>query len=130
MWPVIRHSIALRPAPHRQYVPIPEPARPRLVPKGGPGLYPDEPETCRRDLRQFLPILVHLGLLFAVFKVYRVEGRAFQILVALALAASAGPLPAPLPLEEAVVRGGLGRRAGLGLRRRDVGLRPDGLGGS
>jgi len=51
------------------------------------GLYAGEPEACRRELRQLLPILAHLGLLLAVFKVFRVEGRAFQMLVAFALAA-------------------------------------------
>jgi D-alanyl-lipoteichoic acid acyltransferase DltB (MBOAT superfamily) len=51
------------------------------------GLYAGEPEACRRELRQLLPILAHLGLLLAVFKVFRVEGRAFQMLVTFALAA-------------------------------------------
>jgi D-alanyl-lipoteichoic acid acyltransferase DltB (MBOAT superfamily) len=87
MWPVIRHSIALRPAPHRQYVPIPDPARTRPAQKPDPGLYPDEPPTCRRDWLKFVPILAHLGLLYAVFKVFRIEGRSFQMLVAIALAA-------------------------------------------
>jgi D-alanyl-lipoteichoic acid acyltransferase DltB (MBOAT superfamily) len=93
MWPDIRHAIAPRPAPHHQFVPIPESARPRFGRGPGvgfgllPGLYPDEPEACRRDLRRFLPILAHLGLMYAVFKVFRVEGRAFQMLVAFALSA-------------------------------------------
>ena len=78
MWPEIRRATALRPAPHRQYSPMPAPRR---------GLYAGEPEACRRELRQLLPILAHLGLLLAVFKVFRVEGRAFQMLVAFALAA-------------------------------------------
>src|SRR5262249_3221747 len=50
-------------------------------------LHEGEPETCRRDPRQFLPILAHLALLLAVFRVYQLEGRAFQILVTLTLAA-------------------------------------------
>jgi hypothetical protein len=54
---------------------------------GETGLYPGEPETCRRSAARFLPVLAHLGLLLAVFKVYRVEGRAFQLLVLTALAA-------------------------------------------
>src|SRR4051812_256251 len=78
MWPEIRRATALRPAPHRQYTPTPAPRR---------GLYAGEPEACRRELRQLLPILAHLGLLLAVFKVFRVEGRAFQMIVAFALAA-------------------------------------------
>jgi hypothetical protein len=92
MWPDIRRATAtaLRPAPHRRYAPPaePEPApapAPALSP--GRGLYAGEPETCRRDLRQLVPILAHLGLLLAVFKVYRIEGRAFQMLVTFALAA-------------------------------------------
>jgi alginate O-acetyltransferase complex protein AlgI len=86
MWPVIRQATAFRPAPHRQYAPIPVAAQAQ-----GRGkhlaLYQGEPEACRRDLWQILPILAHLGLLLAVFKVFRVEGRAFQMLVTFALAA-------------------------------------------
>jgi hypothetical protein len=52
-----------------------------------PGLYAGEPETCRRSLLHFLPIAAHLGLLLAVFKVFRIEGRAFQMLVTFALVA-------------------------------------------
>ncbi|MDR3636816.1 MAG: hypothetical protein P4L84_23630 [Isosphaeraceae bacterium] len=94
-WPmrpdIKRPTIApLRSAPHRQYFPD----IPALVPRHG--LYQGEPETCRRDLRSFLPILSHLGLMLAVFKVYHIEGRAFQMLVALALVAL--PLHYLLPL--------------------------------
>jgi alginate O-acetyltransferase complex protein AlgI len=78
MWPEIRRATTLRPAPHRQYSPMPALRR---------GLYAGEPDACRRELRQLLPILAHLGLLLAVFKVFRVEGRAFQMLVAFTLAA-------------------------------------------
>ena len=51
-----------------------------------------EPEACRRSLRPFLRNFIYLALLLAVFKVYRIEerafqGRAFQMLVTLALAA-------------------------------------------
>jgi alginate O-acetyltransferase complex protein AlgI len=81
MWPPIVRRVAPRLAPHRRYRPIEHPRR------LGRALYPGEPETCRRSLRQFLPILAHLGLLLAVFKLYNLEGRAFQLLVALALAA-------------------------------------------
>ncbi len=84
MWPVIHRTVGLRPAPHRQYAPMPDVARatPRFR-----GLYDGEPDACRRDLRQFLPILVHLGLMLALFKIYRIEGRAFQLLATIALAA-------------------------------------------
>jgi len=60
------------------------------------GLYPGEPEVCRRDLWQFLPVLAHLGLFLAVFKVFRLEGRAFQYLVTVALAAL--PIHYALPM--------------------------------
>jgi hypothetical protein len=48
------------------------------------GLYAGEPETCRRRLREFVPILLHLAVLVEVFAVFRVEGRGFQFLVMLA----------------------------------------------
>ena len=85
------------------------------------GLYPGEPETCRRSLRLFVRNFVYLALLLAVFKVYRIEerafqGRAFQMLVTLALAALPVALSRPLPLEEARLRGGLGRGLVLDLR--------------
>jgi alginate O-acetyltransferase complex protein AlgI len=78
MWPELRRATAFRPAPHRQYAPMPA---------THPGLYAGEPETCRRRWLQFLPVVAHLGLLLAVFKVFRVEGRAFQMLVTFALMA-------------------------------------------
>ncbi len=87
MGPQIRRPQATtgRRAPHRRYFPIPatEPTPTRL----DRGLYPGEPETCRRDLRQFLPILAHYGLMVVLFGVYRVEGRAFGLLAATALVA-------------------------------------------
>jgi D-alanyl-lipoteichoic acid acyltransferase DltB (MBOAT superfamily) len=62
------------------------------LPGPGSGLFPGEPETCRRSLWPFLRNFTYLALLLAVFKVYRIEerafqGRAFQMLVTLALAA-------------------------------------------
>src|SRR5437763_7826851 len=81
-----------RQAPHRRFLPTP------IEPPVAPGLYQDEPATCRRDLRAFLPILVHLGLLLAVARVYRLEGRAFQIL--LTLAAVALPIHYLLPFKQ------------------------------
>ncbi|HEY2158707.1 MAG TPA: hypothetical protein VGH33_23955 [Isosphaeraceae bacterium] len=63
---------ATHPAPpHRRFLPIPREATPG-------GLYDGEPETCRRDLRRFVPILAHFGVMVLVFVVYRLEGRAFQ----------------------------------------------------
>jgi alginate O-acetyltransferase complex protein AlgI len=90
-----RTSVAprVKRALHRQYLP--------LSPKFGRGgrktdlqggLFPGEPETCRRALRPFLRNFLYLVLLLAVFKVYRIEerayqGRAFQMLVTVALLA-------------------------------------------
>ena len=71
-----------RPAPHQHFEPIPQRVR-RL----GSPIYPGEPETCRRHLGRFLMIWAHLALMLAVFRVYHVEGRAFQLLVAIALGA-------------------------------------------
>jgi len=83
MWPAIRQRDASTPtAPHRRYAPEVAPDAARRT-----GLYPGEPEACRRDARSFLPVLGHLALLLAVFRVFRVEGRAFQTLVVFALAA-------------------------------------------
>ncbi|CAN5826362.1 hypothetical protein BH23PLA1_BH23PLA1_16830 [soil metagenome] len=79
-----------RAAPHRRYVPFTSPAprtRSIALPESRPGLYVGEPEHCRRDARQFVPVLVQFALLLAIFHVYRVEGRAFQLLVTIALAA-------------------------------------------
>lgn len=51
------------------------------------GLYPGEPESCRRRLLPFLLSMVQLGLLVGVFRTYRIEGRAFLALSTIALAA-------------------------------------------
>jgi alginate O-acetyltransferase complex protein AlgI len=88
-----RSSVGTRPrrALHQQYLPWPT-----IAPEPGHrpdvGLYPGEPETCRRSPRLFLRNFLYLALLLAVFKVYRIEerafqGRAFQTLVTLALLA-------------------------------------------
>ncbi|WP_074309128.1 hypothetical protein [Singulisphaera sp. GP187] len=87
MRPETQHVVAMRPALHRQYTTSESGANPAALEPARPGLYPGEPEACRRDYRLFLPILAHLGLFLAVFKVFRLEGRAFQILVTVALAA-------------------------------------------
>ena len=78
MRPENTRTLAPRAAPHRRFLPIPD-ERPS-------GLYEGEPETCRRDLRRFLPMLGHLALMLAVFKVFHLEGRAFRGLVVLATA--------------------------------------------
>ena len=85
MRPETQSTIAQRPAPHRQYAPGPDSGRDR--PGWRAGLYPGEPENCRRRTREFLLIVLHLGLLLAVFKVYNLETRAFRTLVILTLAA-------------------------------------------
>jgi alginate O-acetyltransferase complex protein AlgI len=87
MWPVIHRTHAATTAPHRRFArptaPPPEPAAARWLAR----FYEGEPETCRRDYRHFFPVLGHLALMFAVFRAFRVEGRAFQTLVLFALAA-------------------------------------------
>jgi hypothetical protein len=65
--------------PHRRFV-EPLPSRPG-------GLYAGEPEACRRDPVQFLPILGHLALLVVVFRLFRLEGRGFQAVALVVLAA-------------------------------------------
>ncbi len=88
-----RSSVASRPRRtlHEQYLPpAPQDQKPRRY--SWSGLYSGEPETCRRSLRPFLRNLVFLGLLLLVFKVYRIEerayqGRSFQMLTTLAFLA-------------------------------------------
>jgi alginate O-acetyltransferase complex protein AlgI len=86
----IQISVLPRPkrALHQQYLPA---ASSEEAPLPGPsrGLYTGEPENCRRSLRPFLRNLAFLGLLLVVFKIYRIEerayqGRAFQVLFTLA----------------------------------------------
>jgi D-alanyl-lipoteichoic acid acyltransferase DltB (MBOAT superfamily) len=81
MRPEIQESGTLRQAPHQRFLPG------RELDAESSGLYAGEPEACRRELSQFLPILAHFGLLLAVFRVYLLEGRAFQILMPIALVA-------------------------------------------
>jgi hypothetical protein len=50
------------------------------------GLFPGEPETCRRRALPFLGSTIQLCLLLAVFKRYQIEGRAFLNVATLALA--------------------------------------------
>jgi D-alanyl-lipoteichoic acid acyltransferase DltB (MBOAT superfamily) len=131
MWPVIRRPRATLEAPHRRYAPIPRAQRatapqlaaatahPELFQRLGAwkGLYAGEPETCRRNLYHFLSILAHLGLMWALFRVYRVEGRAFQTLVLFALAALPVhyllPFPWKKPLFVALSAVGLANVFGL-----------------
>jgi hypothetical protein len=77
--------------PHQQYMPAASLAG-EPVKGAQTGLYPGEPEACRRSLRPFLRNLAFLGLLLIVFKIYRIEerayqGRAFQSLATLAFLA-------------------------------------------
>ncbi len=84
MGPEIRRPHTAELAPHRRYFPIPHGVDGLA---SDLGLYPGEPENCRRSLRRFLPIFAHMGAMVAVFGVYRLEGRAFQMLAVIALAA-------------------------------------------
>lgn len=94
MRPALRQPpVAPHDPPHRRFRPdgveVTTPPVDASSPAGNPrhGLYAGEPEACRRTPRQFLPILLHLALLVAVSRVYRLEGRAFQLLIGLSLAA-------------------------------------------
>ena len=79
-------QLAPHPAPHRRFLPqIPGPGAGTAGRRGL--LYDGEPEVCRRDLRRFLPVMAHLALTLAAFKVFHLEGRAFQGLATLATAA-------------------------------------------
>ena len=88
-----RSSVASRPRRtlHEQYLrPAPQDHEPKRSSWGG--LYTGEPEACRRSFRPFLRNLIFLGLLLLIFKVYRIEerayqGRSFQMLTTLAFLA-------------------------------------------
>lgn len=69
--------VATRLIPHRFFSPAPDLG----------GLYAGEPEACRRDLARFLPTMIHLGLMLAAFRLFRLEGASFQRLVLVAAAA-------------------------------------------
>ena len=90
-----KSQISVLPKPkrvlHQQYLPT-HSAAAEPMPQRERGLFPGEPENCRRRLRPFLRNLVFLGLLLLVFKVFRIEerayqGRAFQTLATLAFLA-------------------------------------------
>ncbi len=79
-------------APHHRFAPESAPARGPRWPWLKDGLYPGEPEACRRGMRPFLRAMLYFALLVVVFKVYRIEerafqGRAFQTLIHVAFAA-------------------------------------------
>jgi hypothetical protein len=81
-------TVTSRPAPHRRFVLRAHPATGNVDGDSRDwGLYPGEPETCRRRLVPFARSLVSLGLLCVLFKRYQIEGRAFLALANLALLA-------------------------------------------
>ena len=84
----IRNPITRRLAPHQRFFPI-KPATAVETPgfQGRWGLYPGEPEACRRRVLPFLRTMVQFALLVVLFKRYQIEGRAFLALAALALLA-------------------------------------------
>jgi alginate O-acetyltransferase complex protein AlgI len=84
MMPEIRHAGVVPTAPHRRFFPMPALA-PTKERRGW--LYPGEPETCRRDYVHFLPVLGHLAMMLALYRVYNVEGRGFLTLAAIAAVA-------------------------------------------
>lgn len=89
--------------PHRRFLPsrstAPDPSGRRAAegePEARPGLYPGEPETCRRDWKQFLVHYAFLALLTANAFVYNLEGRAYSSVLIAALAVL--PLHYALPV--------------------------------
>jgi hypothetical protein len=90
MEPRITTQTSSHPIPHRQF------AAGDRVETNRRGLYDGEPEHCRRDLRRFVPVLLHLGLLLGVILVYKLEGPAFHGLAI--LAAASLPIHYLLPL--------------------------------
>lgn len=83
MGPNVGNPITSRTSPHRQYT------RPEGADSPAPQgwverLYADEPANCRRQLVPFLRNLLYFGLIFAVCRLYQMEGRAFQVLLQVA----------------------------------------------
>ena len=71
---------------HRQYLPLDQTTDAQAPEQRRDwGLYPGEPEACRRQLLPFARSMTQLGLLLAVFEIYQIEGRAFLALATLVL---------------------------------------------
>ena len=84
----IKSPVTSKVAPHRQYLPLdPTNGGRTSEQRRAWGLYPGEPEACRRRLVPFARSMLQLGLLLAVFKTYQIEGRAFLALATLVLGA-------------------------------------------
>ncbi len=79
MQTLVQRPAASRPAPHQAYQPQAAGENRQR------GLYQGEPATCQRSAYKFAFTLVHLGMLVALFKVYRLENQAFLQLTTLAL---------------------------------------------
>ena len=101
----------------------PSPVRP--IPATRPGLYAGEPEACRRDLFQFLPILRAPRLAPGRLQGVPHRGPGLPDAGGVRAGGPAGPLPGlPYRWKKPLLRGGLDRRAGLGLRPRHRRVRP------
>ena len=84
----IKSPVTSKVAPHRQYIPLGQTTGGQSSEKRREwGLYPGEPEACRRQFVPFARSMAQLGLLLAVFKIYQIEGRAFLSLATLVLIA-------------------------------------------
>jgi alginate O-acetyltransferase complex protein AlgI len=84
----INSTIPSKVAPHRRYLPLDQTTGGQASKQRHDwGLYPGEPEACRRQLLPFARSMAQLGLLLAVFKIYQIEGRAFLALASLVIVA-------------------------------------------
>ena len=86
MWPNIQSRSTSSAAPHRRYLPEPAAIWTRSATLSD-FLFVGEPEACRRNATQFLPVFGHLALFLWIFHIFHIEARAFSLLFGIALAA-------------------------------------------
>lgn len=119
-----KHSTAAR-APHRRFV---EAVGPEHAPTRASraGLFPGEPENCRRSLSSFVRIYGHMCVCYAVFEAFSLEGRGLRLVTLCTLAALpvhyALPFRWKQPFFVAVSMVGLGLVFGLPAAAATIGL--------
>ncbi|MDX2035192.1 MAG: hypothetical protein SFX72_00975 [Isosphaeraceae bacterium] len=86
MFPGIERSerVSTRLPLHRRYLPISKGSDAPTPEPGWTGLFPGEPRNAARDIRKFLSIYAHLGILLLVCRQYRIEGRGFELIAQVA----------------------------------------------